>query len=135
MRENMGLYRGKAVDSGEWVYGPFATHGTDCMILLWYFDHWNWHTVDPATVGECTGLPDKNRTEIFEGDIVKHDDGRVGYIAFLSQAMSYRLVLPKMDVAIGHRAMGGGYNDASMLEIIGNVHDNPSLLTPSPQKV
>ena len=83
MREHMGLYRGKRKDNGEWAEGylskrPSAIHiGDYCP---WYIsvppldpdDDGGYYNVDPDTVGECTGLSDKNGKLIFEGDICDH---------------------------------------------------------------
>lgn len=87
MREFMGLYRGKRIDNGEWVEGAFCPKSSrtifgkpeDIPSIIKLNDPHSgfWFEVDPETVGECTGLRDKNGKLIFEGDIgrYKQTDG------------------------------------------------------------
>ena len=65
------LFRGKRVDNGEWVYGLLCRVG-DTYANIVRKDTGVLYSVLTNTVGQCTGLTDKNSRKIFEGDIVRY---------------------------------------------------------------
>ena len=127
------LFRGKRRDNGEWVQGNLCYFNDPvrfradkwCAKIGSGLDMHNPHKlVDPATIGQCTGLRDKNDMLIFEGDHVSFyrnsDENYTGNVVWLDCCFQ---------VQIGCRLQweqlfyaGGCY------EIIGNIHDNPGLL-------
>ena len=130
------LFRGKRVDNGEWVYGSFCMDaveqknglcGVDGFIRLYdpTAGKMQMHEVDRETVGQFTGLTDKNGKKIFEGDIVEGadftaEDGGYGVVSFVDGAFE-----------VSGNNVAGTFNEnyyGREFEVIGNIHDNPELL-------
>lgn len=134
MREIM--FRGKRLDNGEWVEGCFGCHTKFDAFIIHRpyptmdgdFAALGFYEVDPNTVGQYTGLCDKNGKKIFEGDILKLDyigPGR-GVQGVAEVVFKYG----KFCMPWGHRkelVPLDGFANTTM-EIIGNIHDNPELL-------
>ena len=119
-------YRGKRVDNGEWAYGvpKSCGHGLVKTGIMYNSDDECLRNVivDPKTVGQFTGLTDKNGVEHFEGNLYKGFDG-VYALEWSNDDGMYWL-------SNVHR-VSGGQATAGLLEnfeLIGNVHDNPELL-------
>jgi uncharacterized phage protein (TIGR01671 family) len=128
------LFRGKRIDNVEWVEGYlYITHNGEYEIG--YYDaevniERLTYIVDPATVGQYTGLTDKNGKRIFEGDVVSTDIARP------------YLVVEFRDGCFMFNCNDGGedYYDIMLPilkepqtiyqygEVIGNIHDNPELV-------
>ena len=141
------IFRGKRTDNGKWVKGylyithigshEIGSYDAEINIERLTFD------VIPETVGQYTGLTDKNGKRIFEGDIVRAtieraercqspriENGVIGYdcIGMIG------LILYKDKN--GENVWSDFFNELSLsgliedyyFEIIGNIHDNPELL-------
>lgn len=130
-------FRGKRLDNGEWLYGSLlVSHFKDDKKERYFITQFSGnytfeHEVDPATVGQFTGLKDKNGREIYVGDILKSErDDRLYVVKFWS-GMFYA------SVKECNKGIFGGFplhalteNEESGYEcdIIGNIHDNRHLL-------
>lgn len=113
------LFRGKRAETQEWVEGDLLIDS--CKDVSMRSNHCTlYYDIIPETVGQYTGLTDKNGKKIFEGDIVKNEYGYIGLIVM--KACSYYIEWQS----------GNFSNDlyvfADSLEVIGNIHDNPELL-------
>ena len=119
MRENMGLYRGKAKNDGEWLCGHYTEYAGVGQIWVATDNGKHNYIVDIDTVGEYTGLNDKNGKRIFEGDIVvDKDTGNIRTVEY----HGCRFVFVSLFRHFAHVFYEEDW------EIIGNVHDNPELL-------
>lgn len=132
------LFRGKSKKTNRWAKGElFTLRGsttifqkeTDGSITQFY--------VIPETVGQYTGLTDKNGKKIFEGDIVhavhksnygglKNTDFGIGVVKYCDSyygGASYEIdIIGKS----GSRVFSASLEDG--VEVIGNIHDNPELV-------
>ena len=121
-------FRGKRVDNGKWVYGElFRISGFPYIYPDPAPGGWNDYEVIPDTVGQFTGLLDKNGKEIYEGDIIIEKLKR-------SRKDCERLVICFDDFEWQGKNENGATTSLSLLseyhtiEVIGNIHDNPELL-------
>lgn len=116
------LFRGKRKDNGEWVYGDL-THSIykirDTCVGR-YGSEIGMHQVDPATVGQYTGLTDKNGKRIFEGDVVAYPD--YGNLAVVWDDGTFQLMYADTFYDLLDCGTSG------MCIVIGNTRDNPELL-------
>lgn len=110
------IFRGKWLDNGEWVEGDLY-HRNEEVLINNFYEGFNL-AVDPATVGQYTGLKDKNGKRVFEGDIVDFKGSKF-VIAWLDKYSRFAGTQPGIVFA--------GFNLA-YCEVIGNIHDHPELL-------
>lgn len=129
------IFRGKRHDTGEWVYG-FYSNAKGENGRFHYIQYKNSSVrVDPSTVGQYTGLNDKNGNKIFEGDLVSYMIV-TGGIEDLSIPANVRHTVTYDEkhgaFRIGYHYFCGGTMrevvDANNLVVIGNTYDNPELL-------
>lgn len=119
------LFRGKRVDSGEWVDGDLLNHDNRVGIHNQLGDgKMNVIDVDPETVGQYTGLKDSTGKLIFEGDIAKTSLGWAYEVGFDSEDGRF-LGYYRNPIGETYICYVGREPKAT---IIGNIHDNPELL-------
>lgn len=120
-------FRGKRADNGNWIHGSFRMRLNECFIIPLPIVT-SQSKVIPETVGQFTGLYDKNGMRIFEGDIVLFD--YVGRNRGVHGKAAVDFINGKFGVHWGwHKEfvpLDGFAN--TTLEVIGNIHDNPELL-------
>lgn len=141
------FFRGK--DSASWVYGDLI-HVNGSTLIKPYLDMA--FPVQPETVGQYTGLKDRNGNRIFEGDIVRFSFGnrysskkenekiRIGRIYFNEFRACWAIAMGRngsdccnMDLTSYQKyACYTLYNEIqyeNRVEVIGNIHDNPELIS------
>lgn len=141
------LFRGKRVDNGGWVEGYLTQDPDLCQSFIEGWDYYTdggglerepfCHEVYPETVGQFTGLTDKNGKKIFEGDIIsaKGYDTTTGVVEF----KEYKYVIHSRDKYKYDHSQSlekeEHWNDGHMhydgiyeFQVLGNIYDNPELL-------
>ena len=133
------LFKGKRKDTGEWTEGYFFKIW-DRTFLLWGMtnDHPNMIEVIPETVGQFTGLTDKNGNKIFKGDIISataldtgeeqravvcfgnfiDENNDDGYIGFFIEFDGIKTTITQLSME----------ECKNRIEVIGNIYDNKELL-------
>ena len=140
------LFRGKRKDNGEWVQGDFCgpcnivfiENGYDPVLGKCDSPMCNDYEIIPETVGQYTGLKDKNGKMIFEGDVVKgvaFSTDFIGVIIWIEEIAGFgvRYFNNKREPTAWENSsilkmIQKGHKDKFAAEIIGNIHDNPELL-------
>ena len=127
-------FRGKRIDNGEWVYGGFLTEsaaslGIDvplaiariCWVIVRLGEFYH---VDPETVGQFTGLKDKNGKDIYADDVVQAAHGKClvkwneNRSAFMLYDLTDELYMMNMEPYLArHVAVYG-------VEVLGNIHES-----------
>ena len=116
-------FRGKSIESGEWVYGDLRTTGDEITINYLIIAsesglHINMSIpVDPDTVGQFIGLHGKSGEDIYEGDIVRSASTRLFEVRY--ELGAYRGKHGDSKIVL---------EDDSYYEVIGNIFDTPKLL-------
>ena len=123
------VFRGIDIETREWVYGFYAClNGKEHRIYTGYTEtdcgdyYPDCYKVVPKTVGQYTGMTDKNGEEIFEGDIVKLD--LVDYVAtgvIKWCNTNFRFKFYEFD---DDNEDGSGFDNECVFEVVGNVYDN-----------
>jgi uncharacterized phage protein (TIGR01671 family) len=133
-------FRGKRVDNGKWVYGDLIheKYGTCIQYIETEYPKGNGAperklifkrhktTVIPATIGQYTGLRDKNGKEIYEGDIIvgtyKDMGTDTGLVVF--KGCGFKVEIPN----VGDDELVDWERYSDSIEVIGNIYENPELL-------
>lgn len=128
-------FRGKDIETGEWLYGHFfqrlghypaivEPRPRDGKIMYCEI------AVEDNTVGQFTGLTDKNGKEIYEGDIIGCHNPSIKHLIFYNEKQGRFMAALNGD--INNDFVGVcGLDDSRWTGskwVIGNIHDNPELI-------
>ena len=125
------LFRGKRIDNCEWVTGFYVhyddtkdNHKDDCDYIVGIHtgEHFPFFEVIPETVGQYTGLTDKNGKKIFEGDIL------TAHFVSNRYKQQFEVIFEKGIFFFDNKCVKVPVWDIYSLKVIGNIHDNPELL-------
>ena len=122
-------FRGKRIDNSEWVYGFLWVNRTATRETFYITDAMGeMFQVHPETIGQYTGLKDKNGKKIFEGDIVREQG--TDYTPIYQNGIYMAYNVDKINDPYVSTQFNVIWRNGC--EIIGNIHDTPDLLKVSP---
>ena len=126
-------FRGKRKDTGEWVHGDLQLGDGDHIpmigeVVCGHDPHYV--QVEEDTIGQFTGLYDKNGSPIYEGDIIGCHNPDIKHLIFYEEKQGRFIAALNGDIEnsfIGVCGLDSSRWNA-LKEVIGNIHDNPELL-------
>lgn len=122
-------FRGKSKTDGEWFYGNLYYKDTEGRTHIGTTKK-GCLDIDPDTVGQYTGLKDKNGKEIYEGDIIGCHNPNIKHLIFYNEEQGRFMAALDGDIENDYFGICGldcsRWNATK--EVIGNIHDNPELL-------
>lgn len=139
-------FRGKRVEDNEWIFGYYVTHDSHRIIYEDYEGFYCEEEVIPESVGQYTGLKNKKHREIYEGDIIVNGSvpGPCFGVKGLFLQTKYKVAMVNgcfvvecdpecVDDHVFENyhllfEMGCDGSSESIVEVIGNVYENPELL-------
>ena len=115
-------FRGLRTDGKGWVYGGYFQHTPDEDGVRYYIFDFNEGAVEviPESVGQFTGLHDKNGKKIYEGDVLEDTLGRKKLVEYYKDGFWLNASLEGAEWCLRH------VNSSS--KVIGNISENPELL-------
>ena len=125
------LFHGKRADNGEWVEGILFNAEEDTFIIP-HGNEYSYNPIEglafdvygckvaPETVGQYTGLTDRNGKKIFEGDIIEFHE-EIGKIKYSDYDAAFDIIFDTWNTNFSEIY-------EKNVEVIGNIHENPELL-------
>ena len=122
------LFRGKSILTGIFIEGNLVIDRNRETFIVW-FNHKQkecWTSIYPYSVGQYTGLKDKNGNKIFEGDVVTIGNNLKAVVIWFNGSFRFQDELSSK--ATYFDDIGVIMRDYDV-QVIGNIHDNPELLS------
>lgn len=128
-------FRGKDIETGKWIDGGLIQRMGYMPSIMFPYEsngkvRYGECAVKRETVGQFTGLLDKNGKEIYEGDIIGCDNPQIKHLIFYKENQGRFMAALNGDIENDFIGVCGLDNKTWMArkEVIGNIHDNPELL-------
>lgn len=150
---NRYTFRAKSKKTNDWVYGGYSrledVHYIHCVVHKLIEVDTNYHEnvlerveIDPKTLGQCIGIKNSDDKLLFEGDIFKcdrypfHSEGNLNYVGVAEyiddpEYLGYYYDMIRISSRVRGGACGSSMTDLNgdVIDVIGNIHDNPEMIT------